>query len=313
MPLSEGTINLAFRLILGRLPEKGRVEHIQERDVTLQQLRLTLLRSTEFSDVYEKVRRQLPQPATPPKARPHVAPWDETALVHMHIPKTAGSSLNGMLLPLYAPEERFTVGRPLEDEVRKMSHEQRAALKLLVGHCHYGIHRYLPRPVHYLCILREPEARLLSYYRYIRRTADHPMNDLVGQPDFTFGDFLMITDRYPMMRGDMDNSQVRRLAGDMLADHVDETIYTQAIENLTSPNLTFGLTERFGDFIETMIDMKIMESATELRVNVADKKTDLAEVRDELTPEQAQRLSECVFWDRRLYDHATALLDKAAS
>lgn len=100
--------------------------------------------------------------------------------VFLHIPKTAGTTLKTVLLRHYAPwrVHRFYPegghARLLRDLRHRLDAGQR--IDLILGHLGFGIHEDIDREVRYLTVLREPVRRVLSLYRHVRRTPDHPLH-----------------------------------------------------------------------------------------------------------------------------------------
>lgn len=303
MSLSDETIDLAYRLFLGRAPSPGCLAHVRKSALTFEELRMMLIRSREFARVYEAARRPVPD-------RPGGLP----TLVHLHIPKTAGTSLNDKLLPLYRPDERIDAhAGDITRRLREMPSRDRARLRLIAGHCAHGIHRLLTPPVLYMVILRRPGARIYSYYRFIMRTAVPPeLQGLVDrQPDF--GDFLMMADEVPSLRIELDNGQVRRIAGHMGEMTVDGAMLDKAWRHMMADDLLFGLTENFGAFLECLAERGILPDATPLRANAAPKAARFEAARAALTPDQADRLARFTHWDDLLYARAAAHLSGTES
>ena len=95
---------------------------------------------------------------------------DENVLhVFLHIPKTSGTTVREFLKPHFTEDETlYCYGNDLfrrqrRGELHELVTDQ---TKLLFGHCQYGIHHKLARPVKYYTILRQPVARLISFYEY---------------------------------------------------------------------------------------------------------------------------------------------------
>lgn len=132
----------------------------------------------------------------------------DPAIILLHVPKTGGSTLrtalrwkypSGMLFAesIYEPLERFG----------EIPLERRAAARVVSGHLHFGVHDYLPGEAVYVTMLREPVARVISMYHYIR---SDPRHRLHGQ--LTAG---MSLEEFVRTGADpgVDNHQTRMLAG----------------------------------------------------------------------------------------------------
>lgn len=150
----------------------------------------------------------------------------------MHIPKTAGTSLKGLVRRRYAQPgalqleyEREATGPPRPGDPR---------LKIVMGHFRYGYHEKIARPCSYSTFLRHPIDQVVSHYCYY---LDHPqafqsMKSAPGNVlDFALGPYGY-------------NFQTRFVSGwDAIAGREDEAL-ERARANLRSFAMV-GLTEEF--------------------------------------------------------------------
>jgi len=92
----------------------------------------------------------------------------DEALIFLHIPEAAGSTLHRIINRQYPPSSRYHVegGRVKQsiDELKSLPEDERAGILCLKGLMHFGLHELLPRPVHYITILRDPVERAVSHY-----------------------------------------------------------------------------------------------------------------------------------------------------
>ncbi len=90
------------------------------------------------------------------------------ALIFLHIPKTAGTTLNRIIDWQYDPRVIFTVDphriRPTINHFYALPEERRRRLQVVRGHPPYGVHELLPQGAIYTTSLRDPVARLVSSY-----------------------------------------------------------------------------------------------------------------------------------------------------
>lgn len=183
--MTRDDILTAFELLLDRAPAPAHLDQMLAQGITLPQLRRMILGSEEFCEIHAALRAQ---PAGPVPSRAGLP-----ALVHLHIPKTAGTSLNRKLMALYPPQARIDAysGDPTQ-RLMAMPAPERAQIRLVAGHCAHGIGTLLSGPVQYLCLLRDPAARLLSYYRFIMRNPIKPSWHILDARRPAFGEFLQI-------------------------------------------------------------------------------------------------------------------------
>ncbi|MFQ6549316.1 sulfotransferase family 2 domain-containing protein [Aestuariibius sp. 2305UL40-4] len=291
MSLSDTEIELAYRLVLGRSASEQERATIAGQHETLGSLRDAFLRSGEFALKFRSLQAEVSQAMVP-------------ALVHLHIPKTAGSSLTQVLLDGAKHERRFTVGDNDIGRLEALSFPERRELQFIFGHLAHGVHDLLPQPVIYICVLREPGPRLLSYYRYIHRRTDHPLHDVVGGRGMSFGQFLEYAAETPTVRIEMDNGQMRCLAGNKSVSGLgqESALLPKALHNVFSPNLVYGLTEHFEHFMDHLTRRGFIEGYTPTVENAAPEPGQLDDVLRDLTETQLALFNAFNIWDAHLYE-----------
>lgn len=140
-------------------------------------------------------------------------------LIHLHIPKNAGTSLSRALKlrllgknPLNWLRKSDVLGKydvhPWERRLEAIESSPRAAarVRFFEAHAGFGMHERLPEPHRYLTVLREPVDRALSIYHYLAQTGERDRTESID--DF-------IARRDPIGRvWHIDNAQVRYLAAE---------------------------------------------------------------------------------------------------
>jgi hypothetical protein len=173
---------------------------------------------------------------------PELAPLKQKALIFLHIPKTAGTTLNRIIEWQYSPLSIFTMDthriRATVERFRTLPEERRRRIKVVRGHLLYGIHEYLPQGATYITMLRDPVARFLSSYSFILRRPLHPLHRKLRQKGVGVEDFLHYTSH-------RQNLQCRVIAGVGEVGTCDEQTLATAKENLTRSFSVVGLSERF--------------------------------------------------------------------
>jgi hypothetical protein len=171
------------------------------------------------------------------------------ALIFLHIPKTAGTTLNRILEWQYNPLDIFTVDpyriRATVQRFKTFPARRRRRYRLVRGHLHYGIHEFLPQGATYITMLREPVARLLSSYLFILRRPLHPLHRKLKNENLGVKDLITLTPH-------SQNLQCRFIAGIGKTGACDRSTLEKAKEHLSQSFRVVGLCERFHESLLLM-------------------------------------------------------------
>jgi hypothetical protein len=227
------------------------------------------------------------------------------AAIFLHIPKTAGTTLLEILDRQYAPETIHSFGGDAHASVaafKRMDVERRAKIRLLRGHMAFGLHAYLPEPTLYFTILRDPVARVISYYRYILRTPPHYLYEEVTQKKMSLGDLL--ASGLPLM---MNDGQVRLISGvwgEPSFGDVTPEMLEMAQRNLREAFVVAGLMEQFDRTLCLLKEtLGWTQPITYRRLNVAPQREQKAAI----TPQTIELIQQANRQDLALYHFAQRL------
>ncbi len=179
-------------------------------------------------------------------------------LIHLHIPRNAGSTLGRLLRlklgfwpPAYLLHHFRTLGfyrlsgfQQRLDAIEALSAGDRRRVRLFEAHAGFGVHERLGQPSTYLTMLREPIDRAVSVFYYQRQHARIP-------DDMTLEQFVLHAD--PQRVWWVDNAQVRYLAGtggdivDVARGQCTRTMLDVAIERLEESFVFVGIVEQFDE------------------------------------------------------------------
>ncbi|NPC92885.1 sulfotransferase family 2 domain-containing protein [Bacillus sp. WMMC1349] len=163
-------------------------------------------------------------------------------LVFVHIPKTAGSSLNLFIYQNYSRDECILVSNP--NETPQINEH----IKCILGHNLYGQHQELG-PCHYITMFRDPINRVISNYFYLKEVLHY--NHLGSLEEFA-------------QSAERSNLQTRFVTG-------GEANLEQAIINLD--HFTFyGVTEVFQPSLFLLKEIMGWKNMNCPKVNVNKKK-----------------------------------------
>jgi hypothetical protein len=165
-PSREDVIH-GFRLILGREIEDQDVIDAHMRVSNVDELRRLLINSEEFREKYK-----LMHPDT--FDHPSVTVGRDT-LVFVHLRKTGGISLRNMLEAQFPADRRCPVR---ENQLHLLSVAELGHYDFFSGHFDQASIRLIPRnKIKTVALFREPRARLISLYRFLRA---HPISAEFG-------------------------------------------------------------------------------------------------------------------------------------
>lgn len=179
----------------------------------------------------------------------------ENGLIFIHIPKTGGTTVFSLLQknnPLKKIRQIYTLAE--RRAFRSLPEEKKEPCNLVSGHFPYGLHEDLPaRSWQYLVMLREPAARVASFYFHVLRHPDHYLYAKItekGPVSFE----VFIQKQPPVL--EMDNLQVRYLSNtlDKAVGTLTVKDFEKALRVLTQDITAFGILERFDDSIAHFAD-----------------------------------------------------------
>jgi Sulfotransferase family len=235
---------------------------------------------------------------------------DESAppLVFIHVPKTAGSTLNSILMKNYkfradSRAENF-LDRWWPAEIERLggpprSEDDRARPAFFTGDIDLGndIFRHLPGRYLAITLLREPVSRIISHFRF-NSTQPSAIQAAIFDQKMDVVEYLRrgIRQQYEIFAPTNASAESDRVA--------------EALGNLENCLSLFGVQEEFDRFMEALVAMIGLRDVTYRRLN----KTPAGA--SEVTAHQEDALRELLRFDtafyegaRRLYLERMAMLD----
>ena len=182
----------------------------------------------------------------------HVCDFDDLSVainpwIFSHIPKTAGTSLENYLSQLFLIQDIVHVNAPDLNKIPEVLNLKNQFPRFIAGHhpMHGLLYQLLPKQklVH-LALMREPIARILSYYNYLKSRKTHALHDSVLGMDFDT--FI----QQPMV--ELNNGQSRRLAGMLHSDEKisDHELFKCAKNVIDNCFTLVGVTEKIELFVQ---------------------------------------------------------------
>ncbi len=157
-------------------------------------------------------RRSQPGKTEAFSATPVLSQRKDLALLFMHIPKTAGTSIRSLLERPFAAHERAYLyneswGISLE-AFRSLPNKEKEQFRLVCGHFNFGVHEWMPQEARYITILRDPVERVISLYHFIKRTPGSKHHHLIVDNNYSLEDFV-----FSGLFAKTDNGMVRNISG----------------------------------------------------------------------------------------------------
>ena len=226
---------------------------------------------------------------------------DDKAVIFLHIPKTAGTTLNRIIEWQYNPLAIFTMDpyriRATPERLQKLSERRRRSLRMVRGHLYYGVHEFLPQGATYFTMLREPVARFFSSYYFIQRRPLHPMHRKVTTERIGVEDFIRLTPR-------RQNLQCSLISGIKNDGSSDERMLEVAKENLAKSFSVIGLAERFEE------SLVLMAQAYDWEIPFYENRK-VSKTRPKVDPAAVEMIREHNRLDLELYDFGKSLFEES--
>lgn len=235
-------------------------------------------------------------------------------LIHLHISKTAGSTIRKMLAKHHLPENLYRVdGYNLEsalDAYVAMSAEMRARIACVYGHMPFGFHLEAGVPPRYLTMLRDPVERVNSHYHFVRVRPRAALHASVIEGRVSLAEYVSVFSASRFV----NNGQVRCLGATQMCamELPGPGALERAKERLVNGEIMFGLVERFDESMQGFSRSEAWALAEAPPQKVNPEKPPLREVEAEVRGLIAETNSldvelyrfACEEFDRRARDQA---------
>lgn len=291
MPLTQAEIETSYRLALERMPSANEIASIGSQHSTLNALRQILLNSEEFQRKFTRLRTDFENRQVP-------------ILVHVDIPEATAPAI----LSALDASESLQPGRSVDAEdfaeICARPRPERLQIRSISGDIPVDAGRDLNLPWRRLLSLRNPGERIFAIYRDACAAE--------GRKDLTFGTYLEYSVQSERHRVELDNGQLRRLAGraDPASLGQEAALLRPALHAAMDPITILGLYEQPAALISALAADGFIEGAGSAPKH--DTKDDgFGVALKGLTPDQRQIFEAYVAWDTYLYDVIAALVAPA--
>jgi hypothetical protein len=216
-----------------------------------------------------------------------------------HIPKTAGTAFREAIAANYDHAEIAylypTVPGLLAKDLRALPVEQRRSFRMVIGHFQFGMHEALPQECEYITIVREPSARILSHYAYLKKVQPGLLDEN--------GRLMPLEEIFErQLTVDFDNAMVRIFSGVdqrvFPAGTLTRDIFDRAVHNLRTAFTFVGHQETSAASF-AMLQERFGWHATQALENVnAGNRAGYSEI----TPALFKAIKHYNYWDFLLYE-----------
>jgi hypothetical protein len=172
----------------------------------------------------------------------------EEAVIFLHLPKTAGTTVNRLIEWEYRLSEMYSIDPVFfkwsAAHLRKLPSRRLKKIQMFKGHMLFGLHEVLPQPATYITVLRDPTDRVISAFYFMRSYKLHPLYWRLRRENWTLEDFVR--------RFQRENVQSKIIAGSEYEAPCTREIVEKAKHNLQHHFSAVGLSERLEESLALM-------------------------------------------------------------
>ena len=237
-------------------------------------------------------------------SRPKVTQSDK-AIIFLHLPKCAGTTLNRIIEWEYNPMRVFSID-PIfflwsYKKLNRWPSERLARMQVFKGHMPLGIHRRLPQPSTYITFLRDPVERVISAYYFARNYVLHPKHRWMSK--LTLEEYVRVSPNHNVQCKCISG---RPFVGNHHSGPCDEETLNMAKENLSRDFSFVGLTERFDEGLAILKIMFGWEIAKYAKFNVTKNRMK----KGNLPASTVELIAERNKYDVALYEYAVPIFEQ---
>ncbi|MEM9706501.1 MAG: sulfotransferase family 2 domain-containing protein [Pseudomonadota bacterium] len=229
----------------------------------------------------------------------------DAVLICLHVPKTGGQTMRRLVETNYEKNQTLACypNNPKYadlDDLKSMSAEKKAELKVVVGHIDYGVHKYFDRPCRYFSMVRHPIERIISSFQHVMRN-----NEVLAKKCSSLLRFYEISPK----RLFLDNFQTRMYSGQQPArgECTHEMLWT-AIENIEKHFDAVVTNEEYNRSVAVLGKLYGWPTTEYKKLNVTPDR----QPRDSYSAYEIEYIEKWNQLDLALYDYVSSRFEKQA-
>ena len=231
--------------------------------------------------------------------RAEIAP----VVIFLHAPKTGGTTLVRIIERQCAPGSVLSLyDSSYGEELAAYPAEEIDRVRAIAGHFYFGVHQFIARPSTYITLLRDPVARVISHYHFVRRSPGHYL--YAAANELSLSEFVVACGA-----DEPNNDQTRLLAGPYQTEGTSpnaDNMLAAARRNLREHVAVVGTTEEFDRSLLLMRRTFGWGRPFYVRENVS-KKPERSEA---ISPDTRRVIETYNALDIDLYEEARTLLEE---
>jgi tetratricopeptide (TPR) repeat protein len=226
---------------------------------------------------------------------------DSKPLVFVHIPKTAGTTVNDSLAQSFMKEEIYSIKRDWKKSVDQLNSLDDGVKKYVHGHIPLSVLNQITGKFDVVTLLRNPVELVVSTFMHIKRSPQHPLYSQLNEEGFSLVQFLSL--HHPSFQPNSLTSILGRDYSSSASDKTDDNYWTncvaQAKKNIKRHNVVVGFQDNLPKFYDAIT------SKNRLQIHHKTKSFLVTPDKQRITPstEELAAINKACRYDLELYEY----------
>jgi hypothetical protein len=217
-------------------------------------------------------------------------------LVHLHMPKTGGTTLKKIIYKNYDRNKVFDVYVDRPKLPATLANLTKKQVQCIQGHFPFGVHKHFNKKAAYITMLREPIDRIISEYYFIKNIPWHNLHSKVKN-------MSLVQYQNSLAKS---NLQTRYILGGPFERELTNKDLEKAKKILVTHFSMVGITELFDESTFLMKETLGWQNISYEKANVTKKRLS----KKQISPKVIQQIAANNKLDLQLYAFGKKLLEK---